>query len=298
MGIVYRATDLDLKRQVAVKILPDRVSSPDARERFIREARAAAALNHPHIVAVYDVGEDQGFPFFVMELVEGGNLSAATSNDFRRVVEIASQICQALEHAHANNIVHRDLKPDNVLLSGARDSGASSSPISVWRCRLATRAFPRRHDRRHCRLHGSRANTRRKIDGRADLYALGVVLYELTTGRVPFTGDDPLTIVSQHMHAPVVPPRALRSDIPRALETVILRLLAKDPAQRFATAAETATALREALEAPEELRTNRRRPLRCSTHCRAAASSGARKSWPKRASFGGARRKDAATVCC
>jgi len=90
------------------------------------------------------------------------------------------------------------------------------------------------------------------VDGRADLYALGVVLYELTTGRVPFLGDDPLATISQHLHAPVVPPRMLRPDLPRSIETVILRLLAKDPAQRFATAAETATALREALIEPAE----------------------------------------------
>ena len=252
MGIVYRATDLDLKRQVAVKLLPDRVSSPDARERFIREARAAAALNHPNIVAVHDVGEDQGVPFFVMELVEGGNLSAATSSDFRRVVEIGSQICQALEHAHAHNIVHRDLKPDNVLLSGARDSGS----IKLADLGLALPV-------RDSRLSGVGAIVGTpaymapeqilgaKIDGRADLYALGVVLYEMTTGRPPFMGDDPLTIVSQHIHAPVVPPRALRSDIPRALEAVIIKLLAKDPAQRFASALDTAAALRDSLESPD-----------------------------------------------
>lgn len=252
MGIVYRATDLDLKRPVAVKLLPDRVSTPDARERFLREARAAASLNHPNIVAVHDVGEDQGVPFFVMELVEGGNLSAAPHRDFRRVVQIGSQICEALEHAHTHSIVHRDLKPDNVLLSGARESG------SVKLADLGL-ALPVRDSR----LSGAGAIVGtpaymapeqilgEKIDGRADLYALGVVLYEMTTGRLPFMGDDPLTIVSQHIHAPVVPPRALRSDIPRALEAVIVKLLAKDPAHRFANAFDTGAALREALEAPD-----------------------------------------------
>jgi tetratricopeptide (TPR) repeat protein len=252
MGIVYRATDLDLKRQVAVKLLPDRVSSPDARERFLREARAAAALNHPNIVAVYDVGEDQGLPFFVMELVEGRSLGQTPPGDFRRVVEIASQICEALEHAHTHSIVHRDLKPDNVLLSGTRQSGS----VKLADLGLAFTV-------RDSRLSGAglivgtpaymapEQILGQKIDGRADLYALGVLLYEMTTGRVPFIGDDPLTIVSQHIHAPVVPPRALRSDIPRALEAVIVRLLAKDPAQRFASASETGLALRGALEAPD-----------------------------------------------
>jgi len=252
MGIVYRATDLDLQRTVAVKILPERLSSPDARERFIREARAAAALNHPHIVSVHDVGEDQGVPFFVMELVEGGNLGAAPRGDFRRIVDIGSQICEALEHAHAHSIVHRDLKPDNVLLSGAHPSGS----IKLADLGLALPV-------RDSRLSGAGAIVGTpaymapeqilgsKIDGRADLYALGVVLYEMTTGRLPFMGDDPLTIVSQHIHAPVVPPRALRSDIPRALEAVIVRLLAKDPAERYASASDAGAALREALENPD-----------------------------------------------
>jgi serine/threonine-protein kinase len=156
MGVVFRATDLELLRPVAVKVLAERLSTsratqeespaPDAgetpavpvragsvparevaaatgtsdqRSRFMREARAAAALNHPHIVAIYDVGEDRGFPFFVMELVDGPNLGQKPPHDLQDVVEVAAQICAALEHAHGNAIVHRDLKPANVMLSGA-----------------------------------------------------------------------------------------------------------------------------------------------------------------------------------
>jgi predicted ATPase len=297
MGIVFRATDLELLRPVAVKILADRIGvgttrqdegqeqataadgrstnsesrdapeaedSPgrragaardtdsDQRSRFMREARAAAALNHPHIVAVYDVGEDRGFPFFVMELVDGPNLGQMPPRDLQQLVEFACQICAALEHAHVNRIVHRDLKPANVLLSGEPPTVAKLADLGL--------ALP---------AHGSRISHAgtivgtaaymapeqalgKTVDGRADLYALGVVLYELTTGRVPFLGDNPLATISQHLHAPVVPPRVLRPDLPRPLETIILRLLAKDPAQRFATAAETATALREALAGPAE----------------------------------------------
>ena len=249
MGVVYRATDLDLQRQVAIKVLPHRVSSPDARERFLREARAAAALNHPNIVAVHDVGEDQGLPFFVMELVEGGSLAQSPRTGFGRIVEIACQICDALEHAHSHSIIHRDLKPENVMLSGAGESGS----VKLADLGLALPV-------RSARLSGAGTIVGtpaymapeqilgQKIDGRTDLYALGVLLYELTTGRLPFTGDDPLTIVSQHVHAPVVPPRALRPQFPRALEAVILKLLAKDPGQRFATASEVSRALRMAFE--------------------------------------------------
>ncbi|HUS12434.1 MAG TPA: AAA family ATPase [Pyrinomonadaceae bacterium] len=273
MGIVFRATDLELLRPVAVKILaermdpgtgeagkrgtgkgeaptskeedPERAFESEPRSRFMREARAAAALNHPHIVAIYDVGEDYGLPFFVMELVEGPNLGQMPAIGLPQLIEFALQICAALEHAHRNNIVHRDLKPANVLLSGLivklADLGlalpARGSRISHAGTIVGTAAYM-----------APEQALGQTVDGRADLYALGVVLYELTTGRVPFLGDNPLATISQHLHAPVVPPRVLRPDLPRAIETVILRLLAKDPGQRFATAAEAATALRGAID--------------------------------------------------
>jgi tetratricopeptide (TPR) repeat protein len=274
MGVVFRGTDLELLRPVAVKVLATRIGgtgqekgagvtgkgedgtgkrtdSDDMRSRFLREARAAAALNHPNIVAIYDVGEDQGFPFFIMELVDGPNLGQTPPHELAKVIEFAGQICAALAHAHANDIVHRDLKPANVLLSGTTiklaDLGLAlpsrGSRISHAGTIVGTAAYM-----------APEQALGKTVDGRTDLYALGVVLYELTTGRVPFPGGDPLATISQHLHAPVVPPRVLRPDLPRAVETVILRLLAKDPAQRFATAAETATALRQALaESTEEL---------------------------------------------
>jgi len=247
MGTVFRATDLELQREVAVKLIS--AQNSDSRERLLREARAAAALNHPHIVTIHDVGEIDGFPFLVMEYVSGPRLSQARPTDFTRVVAIAVQICEALEHAHNNHIVHRDLKPDNVLLSGT----SSSSTVKLADLGLALPAYAARISRAGI-IVGTAAYMApeqalgQTIDGRADLYALGVLLYELTTGRVPFHGDDPLTIVSQHVHAPVVPPRVLRSDIPPVLETIIVRLLAKDPAQRFASAAETRSALLESLK--------------------------------------------------
>jgi tetratricopeptide (TPR) repeat protein len=253
MGTVFRATDLELQREVAVKVLSAATHRPDARERLIREARAAAALNHPHIVTIHDVGESGGFPFLVMELIGGPRLSQARPTDLSRVVSIAVQICAALEHAHENSIVHRDLKPDNVLLSGTTES----SSVKLADLGLALPAYGARISRVGV-IVGTAAYMApeqalgQTIDGRADLYALGVLLYELTTGRVPFTGDDPLTIVSQHVHAPVVPPRVLRSDLPRALEAIIVKLLAKDPAHRFSSAAETRAALLESLNTADE----------------------------------------------
>jgi tetratricopeptide (TPR) repeat protein len=252
MGIVYRATDLELMREVAVKVLPETTSSSDARERLLREARAAAALNHPHIISVHDLGEAEGMPFFVMELVHGPSLAQSRPTEFSRIVEIASQICTALEHAHTNSIVHRDLKPENILLSTASSSGM----VKIADLGLALPSYAARISRVGL-IVGTAAYMApeqalgQAVDGRADLYALGVLLYELTTGRVPFKGDDPLAVVSQHVHASVVPPRVLRPDMPRSLEAVILRLMAKDPGQRFATATDTLAALRSALKEPD-----------------------------------------------
>ena len=188
-----------------------------------------------------------------MELVSGPRLSQARPRDFKRVVSIASQICEALEHAHSNSIVHRDLKPDNVLLSG---SGEQSN-VKLADLGLALPADAARISRAGL-IVGTASYMApeqalgQAVDGRTDLYALGVLLYELTTGRVPFTGDDPLTVVSQHVHAPVVPPRVLRTDLPRRLEALILRLLAKDPNQRFSSASETRAALIESLTEPDD----------------------------------------------
>ena len=235
-----------------------------------------------------------------MELVEGGNLSAATSNDFRRVVEIGSQICQALEHAHAHNIVHRDLKPDNVLLSGARDSGS----IKLADLGLALPV-------RDSRLSGAGAIVGTpaymapeqilgaKIDGRADLYALGVVLYEMTTGRLPFMGDDPLTIsLAAHPRTGRPASRVAFGYPARARSRhhkASLKGSRRSDLQAHLTRAPRFAKL---LKHPMLLRTNQRRPLRYSMRCHADASSDARTSWPKLASFGGALEKDAATVCC
>jgi len=246
MGVVYRATDLELHRPVAVKVISEN-SSSDARERLLREARAAAALNHPHIVSVYDVGQANGLPFFVMEFVDGPSLSRSPPTNVARIVEIGLQICGALEHAHTNKIVHRDLKPDNVLISTTGQSvkladlglalPGQAARISHAGLVLGTPSYM-----------APEQALGHKVDARTDLYALGVLLYELTTGRVPFAGEDALTVLSQHVHAPPVPPRVLRSDLPRALEVLILRLLEKNPDGRFQTAGETAAALARSLD--------------------------------------------------
>jgi tetratricopeptide (TPR) repeat protein len=256
MGQVYQARDLELERDVAVKLLAGGQLAPHRCERLLREARAAAALNHPHIVAVYDIGEDQGRPFIVMEVVAGGNLREYRPTALQQVVEIAVQLCEALEHAHGHGVVHRDLKPENVLIAGANDPPlVKLADLGVALSRQSKRLT------REGAIVGTAAYLApeqalgQELDGRADLYSLGVVLYELVTGRLPFTGEDPLAVISQHLHAPVVPPRSFRPDLSPTLESIILRLLAKDREGRFASAQEVADVLRslpeqQAVDAP------------------------------------------------
>ena len=241
MGIVFRAWDSDLERPVAVKVLAAHHQVGDARNRLFREARAAAALSHPHVVAVHDVGEHLHMPYLVMELVEGPSLKERRPETLEETIELATQICDALGHAHENGLVHRDLKPANVLLTDS--SGAPS--VKLVDLGLAVRDRGVRITREGgitgtVNYMAPEQALGRELDGRTDLYALGVMLYEFTTSRLPFEGDNALAILSQHLHAPVVPPRTYRADLPAYIEGTILRLLAKDPDDRFATAAEVA----------------------------------------------------------
>jgi tetratricopeptide (TPR) repeat protein len=269
MGQVYRAHDTLLDRDVAVKVLSAELGT-EGRNRLLREARAAAGLNHPNIASVYDAGEAQlpdragpagPMPFVVMELVEGPSLHDRRPESLEETVAIARQVCAALEHAHAHGIIHRDLKPENVLLA----EGPPAGPGSI--AKLVDFGLARSMASR-LTAEGAVAGTAfylapelalgQVYDGRADLYALGVMLYELTTGRLPFLADDPLAVISQHLHAPVVPPCARDETIPPPLDALILRLLSKDPQDRPASAADVLRVLevpgildREAIPASE-----------------------------------------------
>ncbi len=240
MGAVYRARDTLLEREVAIKVLSGGGLGGEPRAPLLREAQVIARLNHPNIVQVHDAGQLDGSPFIVMELVEGESLHSRRPVDLAEILSIARQVCAALDHAHTHGIVHRDLKPENVLITA--DGTAKLTDLGLARSGTSRTS-----------TQGSIAGTvfylapelalGQATDGRADLYALGVMLYELTTGQLPFTGDDPLTIISQHLHAPVAPPSTHRADLPPALEAIILKLLAKSPDDRFASAQALATAL-------------------------------------------------------
>jgi len=261
MGVVYRAHDTLLDRAVAVKVLSDSGLGTEGRARLLREAQAAAKLDHPNIVAVYDAGEAEDIPFIVMQLVEGQSLHDQPPQALDEILAIARQICLALEHAHAHGIIHRDLKPENILVTRlpSPETGGSVSGDPLMgaggagvRAKLMDFGLARSTASR-LTAEGALVGTvfylapeqalGQEIDGRADLYSLGVVLYELVARRLPFTGDDPLTVISQHLYAPVVPPSTYNPEIPPALDALLLKLLAKDPADRFASAAEARQAL-------------------------------------------------------
>jgi predicted ATPase/DNA-binding SARP family transcriptional activator len=248
MGTVYRAHDTVLERDVAIKVLDKTGLGTEGRARLLHEARSAARLNHPNIVTVHDVGEADGSPFIVMELVEGESLYDLKLAGDRRpqaldeVVSIARQICAALQHAHTNGIVHRDLKPENVALTP--DSTVKLMDFGLARS-MASRLTGEGTVTGTVFYLAPELALGRDFDGRADLYALGVMLYELTTGRLPFMADDPVAVISQHLHAPVVPPRAKNDQIPPPLDALIVRLLSKDPADRPASAAEVLALLEQ-----------------------------------------------------
>ena len=244
MGIVYQAEDTLLNRVVAVKILSGEITE-EGRRRLQREAQMAASLNHPNIVSIFDAGEMDGLPYIVMELVSGASLDVQKPVRMDQAIDIALQICAALEHAHAKGIIHRDLKPENIIMT-------SDGRLKILDFGLAHSAASRLSSQNM--IAGSvfylapEQALGKEIDGRADLYSLGVILYELVTGQLPFTGDDPLSVISQHLYAPLVSPSTYQAGA-APLEPIILRLLAKDPRERYDSARQVMEALQSAASA-------------------------------------------------
>ncbi len=241
MATVYRAHDELLDRDVAVKIIHKPQLTPEDRERLLREARMAARLNHPNIVAVYDAGEVDGLPYIVMELVEGKSAFQQPPATLKESVAIACQLCEALAHAHAQGIVHRDLKPENVLRT---PNGAVKLTDFGLAFSLASRITSEGLIAGTVFYLAPEQVQGKGIDGRSDLYALGVMLYEWVTGVLPFTADDALAVITQHLYAPVVPPRAKNPAVPPALDRLVRALLSKSPDDRPASAGDVLESLR------------------------------------------------------
>jgi serine/threonine-protein kinase len=252
MGVVYIASHKKIAKRFALKILRvEMVGAPDLVRRFVNEARAASRIGNPHIVDVVDFGQmPDGAPYFVMEYLEGESLATRMAPRrglaFADVMRVSAEIADGLHAAHEAGIIHRDLKPDNVMLQRDGDHrdfvkildfGIAKVGVESKRHTVAGSVFGTPHYMSPEQAEG------RSVDRRTDVYSLGIMMYEMTTGRVPFDGETFMGIMSQQINKPPPPLRELRNDVPRPLEVIIQRCLAKDPAERFATMSEVINAI-------------------------------------------------------
>jgi eukaryotic-like serine/threonine-protein kinase len=252
MGIVYLGRDTAINRSVAIKAIPLASEFSDAelveaRARFFREAETAGRLNHPNIVTIYDVGEERGLAYIAMEYLKGRHLSDhATSNNLlepRKVLEVIARTAEALGFAHKQQVVHRDIKPANLMYDASTDilkitdfgiarlTGAGSTRTGIV---LGTPSFMSPEQ-----LEG------RNVTGHSDLFSLGVSLFQLLTGQLPFTADSMTGLMQQIAEVPHPPLRAFRPDLPECVEVIIDRALAKNPDARFDSGAQMAAALND-----------------------------------------------------
>ena len=236
MANVYLAQDLILDRQVAVKVLRlDLRNDPDTVRRFTREALATTELNHPNIVSIYDVGEENSMQYIIMEYVKGTDLKKYIVEHFpipyQRVIDIMTQILSAVQNAHAHNIIHRDLKPQNILVDEDGNVKISDFGIAIALSETAmTQTNTLLGSVHYLSPEQARGSMATK---QSDIYSLGIVLYELLTGMVPFEGESAVSIAIKHFQDEVPPVRDYDPRIPQALENVVLKATAKDPDERY-----------------------------------------------------------------
>ncbi|MFQ9263781.1 MAG: Stk1 family PASTA domain-containing Ser/Thr kinase [Clostridia bacterium] len=254
MATVYKATDLVLKRYVAVKVLRDEFTTDEEFiKRFETEAQSAARLVHANIVSIFDVGVDNGIYYIVMELIQGKTLKEIIVEErgplpWKWSVNVAIQIASALEMAHKNNIIHRDIKPHNIIITEdgiakVTDFGiakaVSNSTITAFGTTIGSvHYFSPEHARGGY------------TDAKSDIYSLGVVMYEMVTGKVPFDADTPVSVALKHMQEEPIPPIEANPHLPEAVNKIILKALKKDPMLRYQTATELLQDLRMALKNP------------------------------------------------
>src|SRR5437588_3819471 len=247
MGVVYEAEDLKLGRHVALKFIPENlVGDAKALERFTREARAASQLNHPNICTIHGIEDNNGHPFIVMEKLEGQSLKQCISGhamETEKVLEIAVQVADALVASHSKGIVHRDIKPANIFLT----PGGQVKVLDFGLAKLVNHVGTEEADNSltavgvipgtavYMSPEQARSET---IDARSDLFSFGVVVYEMSTGKKPFTGNNSLMTLDAVLHQKPTPPRDLNPKLPGELEGIIGKAMEKDRRQRYQSAAE------------------------------------------------------------
>ncbi|MBE7469744.1 MAG: serine/threonine protein kinase [Anaerolineales bacterium] len=253
MAAVYKAFQPGVDRFVALKVLPQHYAKdPQFVDRFEREAKVLAKLQHPHILPVHDFGEaDGGYTYIVMPFIESGDLASLMSQRPLTLAEIGriiEQIGDALDYAHTQGIIHRDVKPSNILIDsrgnclltdfGLAKLVAGVSNLTSTGIIVGTPSYM-----------SPEQGMGQALDGRTDIYALGIILYEMVTGQVPFRAETPMAIVVKHIQDPLPPPSKVDATIPEAIERVILKALAKQPEDRYATPGDMVKALQAAIQA-------------------------------------------------
>lgn len=251
MANVYLARDLVLDREVSVKLLRlDMRDDPQTKRRFQREATAATRLNDPHIVGIYDVGEDHGMQFMVMQYVKGTDLKQYISKHFpiplAQVVDIMEQVLSAVEAAHEHGIIHRDLKPQNILIDENKNVKITDFGIATASSEnTLTQTNTVMGSVHYLSPEQARGSVATK---QSDIYSLGIILFELLTGKVPFEGENAVSIAIKHFCSQIPSVRAINANISQSMENVVIKATAKDPQQRYASAAEMGADLKTSLD--------------------------------------------------